>query len=117
MQTFPTSVPTAEHTVATAVGPAERGAPGTVIDVRHVTKTFGQTVAVDDLSFALDAGEIVGLLGEKCGRARRLGLPNCCSKFALLHVFDVVVPHLKQFDERQKYSTLRVSLLARSCSA
>ena len=75
MQTFPTSVPTAEHTVATAVGPAERGAPGTVIDVRHVTKTFGQTVAVDDLSFALDAGEIVGLLGENgAGKSTIIGV-------------------------------------------
>ena len=74
MQTFPTSVPTAEHTVAT-VGPAERGAPGTVIDVRHVTKTFGQTVAVDDLSFALDAGEIVGLLGENgAGKSTIIGV-------------------------------------------
>ena len=75
MQTFPTSIPTAEHTVATAVVPAERGAAGTVIDVRRVTKSFGHTVAVDDLSFALDAGEIVGLLGENgAGKSTIIGV-------------------------------------------
>jgi ABC-type multidrug transport system ATPase subunit len=35
----------------------------TAIEVRHVSKTFGDVVAVDDLTFAVQAGEIVGLLG------------------------------------------------------
>jgi ABC-2 type transport system ATP-binding protein len=34
-----------------------------VIDVQNLRKTFGKTVAVDDLSFHVDAGEIVGFLG------------------------------------------------------
>lgn len=33
------------------------------IDVSHLSKTFGVTTAVRDISFALDAGEVVGFLG------------------------------------------------------
>jgi ABC-2 type transport system ATP-binding protein len=33
------------------------------IEVSHIVKTFGQTRAVDDLSFAVQAGEILGLIG------------------------------------------------------
>jgi ABC-2 type transport system ATP-binding protein len=35
-----------------------------VIDVQHLCKTFGSTVAVDDISFTVDEGEIVALLGS-----------------------------------------------------
>jgi branched-chain amino acid transport system ATP-binding protein len=34
-----------------------------MLAVEHVTKTFGGLVAVDDLSFCVEAGEIVGLIG------------------------------------------------------
>jgi ABC-2 type transport system ATP-binding protein len=34
-----------------------------VIEVEHLRKTYGSTVAVDDVSFAVDAGEIFGILG------------------------------------------------------
>jgi ABC-2 type transport system ATP-binding protein len=34
-----------------------------VIEARHLRKTFGETVALDDLSFDLRRNEIVGLLG------------------------------------------------------
>lgn len=33
------------------------------LDVRHITKTFGSTRAVDDVSFSVEPGEIFGLLG------------------------------------------------------
>ena len=33
------------------------------IDVRHVTKTFGSFVALDDVSFSVGAGELIALLG------------------------------------------------------
>jgi ABC-type branched-subunit amino acid transport system ATPase component/ABC-type branched-subunit amino acid transport system permease subunit len=36
---------------------------GTLLDVRAVRKTYGGLVAVGDLSFTLEAGEIVGLIG------------------------------------------------------
>jgi len=34
-----------------------------MIDVRHLTRRFGQLVAVDDISFQLEKGEVVGFLG------------------------------------------------------
>jgi ABC-2 type transport system ATP-binding protein len=36
----------------------------TVIDVEHLHKTYGKTVAVDDVSFAVRRGEIFGILGS-----------------------------------------------------
>jgi ABC-2 type transport system ATP-binding protein len=35
----------------------------TLIEVEHLRKTYGHNVAVDDVSFAVDAGEIFGILG------------------------------------------------------
>jgi len=35
-----------------------------VIEVAHLQKTYGATVAVDDVSFTVDAGEIFGILGR-----------------------------------------------------
>src|SRR5690625_6135913 len=35
-----------------------------VIQVRNLRKTYGETVAVDDVSFDVHAGEIVGILGR-----------------------------------------------------
>jgi ABC-2 type transport system ATP-binding protein len=34
-----------------------------MIEVSHLTKYFGQTVAVDDISFTVDRGEVLGFLG------------------------------------------------------
>ena len=34
-----------------------------MIEVKNITKKFGQTVAVDDISFSIQKGEIIGLLG------------------------------------------------------
>lgn len=42
--------------------PASHGATP-LLQIERLTKTFGGLVAVDDLSFRVDAGEIVGLLG------------------------------------------------------
>jgi ABC-2 type transport system ATP-binding protein len=35
----------------------------TILDVRHLRKSFGSLVAVDDVSFTLEAGRLIGLLG------------------------------------------------------
>ena len=40
-----------------------------VIDVRHLYKRYGDTVAVDDVSFSVQPGEIFGILGPGLGRA------------------------------------------------
>ena len=34
-----------------------------MIEVKNVTKKYGKFVAVDDISFTISEGEIVGLLG------------------------------------------------------
>jgi ABC-2 type transport system ATP-binding protein len=38
--------------------------PAPVIDVAHVHKSYGTTIAVDDVSFTVNAGEIFGILGR-----------------------------------------------------
>src|SRR5215468_1973093 len=35
----------------------------TVIEVQHMRKRYGDTLAVDDVSFAVERGEIFGILG------------------------------------------------------
>ena len=50
------------------VGLLNRSAPGCVIilivlEVKHLRKAFGDLVAVDDVSFALQPGQLLGLLG------------------------------------------------------
>ena len=37
-----------------------------ILSVSNLTKIYGETLAVDDLSFSIGAGEIVGLLGPNC---------------------------------------------------
>lgn len=49
-----------------------------MIDVQHLTKKFGDTVAVDDLAFRVDEGEIFGLLGPNgAGKTTTLRM-LCC---------------------------------------
>ena len=44
--------------------PRQRNAPKvTGLEVSHLRKSYGRTVAVDDLSFGVEAGEILGLVG------------------------------------------------------
>ncbi len=45
----------------------------TALEVRHVTVTYGETVAVDAASFDVTAGEVVALLGPSgCGKSSLL---------------------------------------------
>lgn len=53
----------------------------TLLAVEHVTKRFGGLVAVDDVSFSLQEGEIVGLLG-----------PNGSGKTTLVNLISGALP-------------------------
>src|SRR5450759_4508964 len=44
-------------------GPKETERMTAVIEVQHLHKSYGQTVAVDDISFAVAEGEIFVILG------------------------------------------------------
>jgi len=47
-----------------ATVPTRRNAPKAAgLEVSHLRKSYGSTVAVDDLSFGVEAGEILGLVG------------------------------------------------------
>ena len=35
----------------------------TVVEVEHLRKTYGDAIAVDEVSFLVDEGEIFGILG------------------------------------------------------
>jgi ABC-2 type transport system ATP-binding protein len=48
---------------AAASVPSDRSVPG-VIEVAHLRKAYGTTVAVDDVSFTVQTGEIFGILGR-----------------------------------------------------
>src|SRR3954464_977741 len=57
---------------ASVDGPAERRI---VLELREVTKRFGEVRAVDRLSFAVRAGEVFTLLGPSgCGKSTALRL-------------------------------------------
>ena len=49
-----------------------------VIDVQHLTKWYGSVLAVDDVSFTVGAGEIVGLLGPNgAGKSTTMKILTC----------------------------------------
>jgi ABC-2 type transport system ATP-binding protein len=49
-----------------------------MIDVKHLTKWYGRTLAVDDISFHVDAGNVVGFLGPNgAGKTTTLRILTC----------------------------------------
>jgi ABC-2 type transport system ATP-binding protein len=49
-----------------------------MVDVHHVTKRFGPTVAVDDVSFKVSKGEVVGFLGPNgAGKTTTMRILTC----------------------------------------
>jgi ATP/maltotriose-dependent transcriptional regulator MalT len=65
-----------------------------VIEVSNLHKRYGGTVAVDDVSFTVEDGEIFGIIGPngagKTNReaARRLFVSDATIKTHLLHIYD-----------------------------
>ena len=51
------------------------------IIVEHITKTYGEQKALDDVSFRVDAGEVVGLLG-----------PNGAGKSTMMKIISCFIP-------------------------
>ena len=79
--TCPTSVPTADPGAPRQLGPDARRKlrtprhPEPLAHGPGCRQVFGQTIAVDDLSFDLDDGEIVALLGENgAGKSTIIGV-------------------------------------------
>ena len=56
-------------------------APSTVLEVRDYTKRYGATLAVDRLSFAVEAGQVVGLVG-----------PNGAGKTTTMRAIAGIIP-------------------------
>ncbi len=51
---------------------------GTIVEVRGLVKRFGDLVAVDDVSFAIEQGEIFGLLGPNgAGKTTTISMVSC----------------------------------------
>ena len=66
---------------ATQTSPAESSTAAPMIQVRHLTKRYGRTAAVQDISFEVAPGEIVGFLG-----------PNGAGKSTVLKTLSTWLP-------------------------
>jgi ABC-2 type transport system ATP-binding protein len=67
----------------TGGAPASPGSPSSIkaIEVEHIVKKYGDFTAVNDISFAVDEGEIFGLLG-----------PNGAGKSTLIRMMTTLLP-------------------------
>jgi len=61
--------------------PGNGASPANAIEVEHIVKKFGDFTAVDDVSFAVQEGEIFGLLG-----------PNGAGKSTLIRMMTTLIP-------------------------
>ena len=71
-----------------------------VLEANHLTRTFGDFVAVDDVSFSLQPGEIVGFLGPNgAGKTTTIkmltGLLGPSSGSARVAGYDIVAQPLE----------------------
>jgi len=75
-----------------------------VIEVNHLTKWYGPTRAVDDLSFEIPAGQIVGFLG-----------PNGAGKSTTLRMLTGYIPPTSGSASIDGFNVTTQSAQARSC--
>jgi ABC-2 type transport system ATP-binding protein len=74
------------------------------VEVEHLTKRFGDFVAVNDLSFAVEHGEVFGLLG-----------PNGAGKSTLLRMLTTLVPPTAGTARIQGFDIVRDAYRVREC--
>jgi branched-chain amino acid transport system permease protein len=75
------AAPAAAHAPVAAAPAAEAGAAGPLLRVEGLSKSFGGLRAVDDVSFSVARGEILGIIG-----------PNGAGKTTLFNVLNGVLP-------------------------
>jgi spermidine/putrescine transport system ATP-binding protein len=64
---------TQDAVAATGTAPGDAGAAAAVVEIDHVSKSFGDFVAVDDAHVSIRAGEFFSLLGPSgCGKTTTL---------------------------------------------
>ncbi len=85
-----------------------------IVEVKNIVKTFGKIVAVDDISFEVKKGEILGLIGpDGAGKTTLFRILTTLLKpekgFAKVLGFDVVKDY-KQIRKRVGYMPERFSL-------
>ncbi|MCH8196012.1 MAG: ATP-binding cassette domain-containing protein [Chloroflexi bacterium] len=73
-----------------------------MIEVEHLTKYFGDFIAVEDVSFDVQPGEIVGFLG-----------PNAAGKTTTMRIITGFMPPSEGTVRVAGYDILRNSLEAR----
>ena len=66
------------------------------IEVEGVTKRFGTTLALDDVSLSVSAGKVLALLG-----------PNGAGKTTLVRVLTTLLPARQRSRQRRRASTCR----------
>jgi ABC-2 type transport system ATP-binding protein len=74
------------------------------VEVDHLTKRFGDFVAVNDLSFAVEHGEVFGLLG-----------PNGAGKSTLLRMLTTLVPPTSGTARIRGFDIVRDAYRVREC--
>ncbi len=74
-----------------------------MIEVRNLSKTFGEVVAVDNISFSVDKGEVLGFLG-----------PNAAGKSTTMRMITGFLPPSSGTAIIGGHDILKDSLKARS---
>src|SRR5687767_10507408 len=62
---------------AIPASPRQRGQGGMMLKIERLTKTFGKLVAVDNVSFEVPSGQMVGIIGRSgAGKSTLLRMIN-----------------------------------------
>ncbi|MEM8829017.1 MAG: ABC transporter ATP-binding protein [Cyanobacteria bacterium P01_G01_bin.19] len=78
--------------------------PQKTIEVEHLSKVYGSTVAIKDMNFSVDAGEIIGFLG-----------PNGAGKTTTMRILAGYLPATSGVAKIAGYDVHRHSMQVRRC--